>query len=45
MQTDKGTKPAVDQRFIRGLPAVYQRDRERSSFLAADQCTDAYLSL
>ena len=33
-QTDGGTKPAV-----------YLRDHERSSFLAADQCTVAYLSL
>ena len=32
-------------RLTRGLSAVYQRDRERSSFLAADQCTDACLSL
>ena len=27
------------------LSAVYQRDRERSSFLVADQCADAYFSL
>ena len=32
-------------RFIRGLSPVYHRDRERSSLLAVDQCTDAYLSL
>ena len=38
------TKPAVDQRFITGLSAVYHRDRERSSLLSADQYTDAYLS-
>ena len=41
--TDGGTKPAVDHRFITGLSAVYHRDDKRSSFLAADQCTDAYL--
>ena len=34
-----------NQRLTRGLSAVYQRDRERFSFLAADQCTDAFLSL
>ena len=28
-----------------GRPAVYPRNRERSSFLAADQCAVAYLSL
>ena len=33
-------------RLTSGSSEVYQRDRERSSFLAAaDQCTDAYLSL
>ena len=32
-------------RLTRGLFAVYLRDEGHSSFLAADQCTDAYLSL
>ena len=36
------TKPAVENRFIRDLSAVYQRNREPSSFLAAGQCTDVY---
>ena len=40
-----GTKSAVEKRFIRGLSAVYHRDEKRSSFLAADQWTDAFLSL
>jgi hypothetical protein len=31
--------------LITGLSAVYHRDRERSSLLAVDQCTDGYLSL
>ena len=31
--------------FATGLSAVYHRDRERSSLLAVDQCTVAYLSL
>ena len=34
MQTGGGTKPAV-----------YPQDQKRSLFLAADQCTDAYLFL
>ena len=39
-------KPMKEQnpRLTRGWPAVFQRDVKRSSFLAADQCTDAYLS-
>ena len=40
-----GTKSPVDNRFICGLSSVYQRDRERSLFLAADQWTDAFLFL
>ena len=40
-----GTKSAVDERFIRGLSAVYHRDEKRSFFLAADQWTVAFLSL
>ena len=43
LKTDGGTKRAVDQRFIRGLSAVDQRDEKRSSYLAAEQCTDAYV--
>ena len=35
----------LNPRFIRGLSAVYKRDEKRSSFLDADECTDAYLSL
>ena len=40
-------KPVEEQnlRFTRGLSAVYQWGRKRSSLLAVDQCTDAYLSL
>ena len=40
-------KPAEEQnpRLTRGSSAFHQRDRERSSFPAADQCADAYLSL
>ena len=34
-----------NRRLTTGSSAVYHWDRERSSFLAADQCTDAYLSL
>ena len=45
MQTDGGTKPAVDNRFITGLSAVYQPDEKRSFALAADQWTEAFLSL
>ena len=45
MQTRGGTKRPVDPRFISGLSPVYHRDRERSSMLAVDQRTDAYLSL
>ena len=44
MQTDGGTKPAVDNRYIRGLTAVHHRDEKRPFFLAADQWTDAFLS-
>ena len=35
-------KPMEEQnpRLTRGSSAVYQQDRERSSFLAADQSTD-----
>ena len=44
-KTDGRTKPAVDQRFIRGLSAVDQQGEKRPSFLAADQCTDAFLFL
>ena len=40
-----GTKPAVDPRFITGLSVVYHRDRHRSSLLAVDQWTEAYLFL
>ena len=47
--TNKGLpcKPAEEQnqRWTRGSSAVYHRDEKRSSFLAADQCTDAYLFL
>ena len=32
-------------RLTRGSSAVYQRDKKRSSFLAADQFPDAYFSL
>ena len=45
MKTVGGTKLLVDPRFIRGLSAVYHRDTERSSLLAVEQCTDAYLFL
>ena len=45
-------KPMEEQnpQLTRGLSAAdnrftYPRDETRSSFLAADQCTDAYLSL
>ena len=40
-------KPVEEQnvRLTRGLSPVYHRDRERSSLLAVDQRTDAYLSL
>ena len=40
-------KPMEEQnpRLATGSSAVYHQDRERSSFLAADQCTDAYVSL
>ena len=40
-------KPTEERndRLTRGLSAVYQRDRERSSLLAVDKCTVAYLSL
>ena len=31
--------------LTRSFSAAYHRDRERSSFLAADQCTDACSSL
>ena len=41
METDGGTKPAVDPRFITGLSAVYHRNEKRSLFLAADQWTEA----
>ena len=34
-----------NERLTTGLSAVYPWDQGRSSFLAADQCTDAYLSL
>ena len=34
-----------NERLTRGLSAVYQRDGKRSLFLAADQWTDAFLSL
>ena len=40
-----GTKSPVDDRFTSGLRPVYHQDEKRSLFLAADQCTDAYLSL
>ena len=40
-------KPSGEQnvRLTSGLRPVYRRDEKRSLFLAADQCTDAYLSL
>ena len=38
-------KEKQNQRLTRGWPAVYHRDRERSFSLAADQRTDAFLSL
>ena len=38
MQTVEGTKFALDQRWISGLFAVYQQNKERFVFLAADQC-------
>ena len=40
-------KPWREQnvRLTRGLSPVYHQDRERSSLLAVDQSTDAYLSL
>ena len=38
MLTDGGTKPAVDNRFIRGLSA----GREALFVLAADQWNDAF---
>ena len=34
-----------NQRLTSGLSAVYHRDEKRSLFLAADQWTDAFLSL
>ena len=34
-----------NERLSRGLSPVYKRDRERSSFLAADLWIDAYLYL
>ena len=36
-KSNAGTKSPVDNRFIRGLFSTYQRDRERSSLLAANQ--------
>ena len=42
MYTGGGTNRPVDPRFITGLSPIYHRDRERSSLLAFDQCTDAY---
>ena len=45
MSKNGRTKPAVDNRFITGLSAVYQQDEKRSFFLAADQWNDAFLSL
>ena len=40
-------KPMGEQnpRLTTGSSPVYHRDEKRSFFLAADQCTDAYLSL
>ena len=40
-----GTKPPVDRRFVSGVKAVSPRDERGSLFLAADQWTDAFLSL
>ena len=40
-----GTKSPIDPRLTRGLSPVYHRDEKRSLFLAADQWTDAFLSL
>ena len=34
-----------DNRLIRSVFAIYPRDHVRPSFLAADECTDAYWSL
>ena len=45
METVEGTKRPVDPQLTSGSSPVYHRDRERSSLLALDQCTDAYLSL
>ena len=45
MSGNAGTKSPVDNRFMRGLPPVYDRDCELSFFLAADQWTDAFFSL
>ena len=38
-------KLSVHNRFIRGLFAVYHRNRERSFYLAAHQWTEVFLSL
>ena len=35
----------LDQRLLRSLGVIYFQGRERASFLAADQVTDAHLSL
>ena len=40
----RGSSP-VHPRFLRGLSAVYQWDEKRSFFLAADQWSNAFLSL
>ena len=40
-----GSKAYVFGRIEPHVPAVYPRDDGRSSFLAADNCTDAYLFL
>ena len=40
-----GTKSMVDERFTSGLSAVHHRDEKRFLFPAADQWTDAFLSL
>ena len=45
--TNKGNpiQSPVDQRLTRVLSVVHHQDRERSSLLALDQCTAAYVCL
>ena len=42
---NSGTRPPVGERLTSGWRAIYYRDDGRSSFLAADWWTDAFLSL